>query len=181
MKTHFLTALRTLLVFTALTGFAYPLLVTGIAGVLFPGQAGGSLVERDGHVIGSSLLAQKTESPRYFHPRPSACDYGTMASGASNLSPSSQSLRQAVAERADALGKPQAEIPIELLTASGSGLDPHLSPEAAMFQAERIATARGLPVDKVKALIERLSQHSSLAPSLVNVLELNLALDAASP
>lgn len=164
MKT-ILQSLRVLLVLTVLTGFAYPLVVTGIA-LAFQQRP-------------AELLAQKTESPRYFWPRPSAGDYATVPSGASNKDPTSADLAKAIAERREKFG---ADAPAELLTASGSGLDPHLSPAAAKYQAPRVAAARRLPVEKVNALIERLTegpQLGFLGEPRVNVLALNRALDAA--
>lgn len=178
MKTHLLTSLRTLAVFTLLTGFAYPLAVTGLSRLFFKEQAEGSLLTRNGKVIGSSLLAQKFTSPRYFQSRPSACDYGAMLSGASNLSPTSPALQQAMQERATTWNKPAGGVPVELHTTSGSGLDPHLSPAAALFQAERIATARVMPVVQVKALMRQHIEAGILNQPLVNVLELNLIMDA---
>jgi K+-transporting ATPase ATPase C chain len=171
-------AFRTLLVLTILTGVIYPVLVTGIAQLAFPRQASGSLIQRSDQVVGSELLVQKTESPRYFWPRPSACDFATVASGASNKGPTSEDLRKAVAERRERFGD---DAPADLLTASGSGLDPHLSPAAAFHQVERVARVRGLPVEKVSALIGGLiesPQLGFLGEPRVNVLRLNLALDA---
>jgi K+-transporting ATPase ATPase C chain len=173
MKT-ILESLRVLLVLTALTGFAYPLVVTGIARVAFHEQATGSTGPH-----GSKLLAQKSESPKYFWPRPSAGDYATVASGASNKGPVSADLAKAIAERREKFGK---DAPAELLTASGSGLDPHLSPEAAKYQAPRVAAERKIPVEKVNALIDEHTegpQLGFLGEPRVNVLALNLALDSA--
>lgn len=176
MKT-FLQSFRILLVLTALTGVGYPLAVTGIARIAFRDAASGSIVSREGAPVGSALLAQKTENPKYFWPRPSAGDYGTIASGASNKGPTSAELAKAVAARRERFG---ADAPDELLTASGSGLDPHLSPAAAKFQAARVAAARDLPVAAVAALIDRLAEPAQLGflgEPRVNVLALNLALD----
>jgi K+-transporting ATPase ATPase C chain len=178
MKTM-LESLRTLLVLTLLTGVIYPVVVTGVALLAFRRQAGGSLVVRDAQPAGSGLLAQKFESPRYFWPRPSAGDFATIPSGASNQGPTSADLAKSIAAARGHFG-PGA--PDELLTASGSGLDPHLSPAAAKFQAARVAAARNLPVDTVNALIERLiepPQFGFLGEARVNVLSLNLALDEA--
>jgi potassium-transporting ATPase KdpC subunit len=172
-----LTSIRMLVVLTLLTGAAYPLLVTGVAKIVSPGQAAGSIVERDGKAIGSALLAQKTENPRYFWPRPSAGDFATVSSAASNQGPTSAALVTAIAERKTRFGE---NAPAELLTASGSGLDPHLSPAAAEFQAARIAHVRGLSVDAVKTLIVQTTegpQFGFLGEPRVNVLSLNLALD----
>lgn len=173
MKT-ILQSLRVLLVLTVLTGIAYPLVVTGIARVVFREQANGSAGPQ-----GSKLLAQKTESLKYFWPRPSAGDYATVASGASNKGPTSADLAKAIAERREKFGK---DAPDELLTASGSGLDPHLSPAAAKYQAVRVAVERKMSVEKVCALIDELTegpQLGFLGEPRVNVLALNLALDAA--
>lgn len=173
MKT-IVESLRVLLVLTLLTGIAYPAIVTGIACVAFREQATGSVTPH-----GSKLLAQKTDSPKYFWPRPSAADYATVPSGASNKGPTSADLRKAIAERRAKFGK---DAPDELLTASGSGLDPHLSPAAAKHQALRVAAERKLAVEKVNALIDQLTegpQLGFLGEPRVNVLALNLALDAA--
>lgn len=176
MKT-LLQSLRILLALTVLTGVLYPLLVSGIARIAFRRAATGSLVQQDGRVIGSALLAQKTESPRYFWPRPSGGDYATVPSGASNLGPTSGALGKAVAERRAKFGE---NAPDDLLTASGSGLDPHLSPAAAKYQAARVAGARQLPVEQVHALVDELTeppQLGFLGEPRVNVLALNMALD----
>jgi K+-transporting ATPase ATPase C chain len=172
------------LTFTVLTGIAYPLAVTGVSQVVFSGRADGSLFERDGKVVGSRLIGQNFSGPRYFHPRPSAAGdgYDAMASSASNLGPTNQDLLKAIEERRaayrDANG---ADAPIDALTASGSGLDPDISPANARLQASRVARARALSVAKVLALIDEHTDSRSLGflgePG-VNVLELNLALDA---
>ena len=178
MKT-ILESLRVLLVLTVLTGFAYPLVVTGIASIAFRGSATGSLVKQGDQLVGSALLAQKTESPKYFWPRPSAADFATVASGASNKGPTSADLVKSIAERREKFGK---DAPDELLTASGSGLDPHLSPAAARHQAARVAAERKIAVEKVTALIDQLTegpQLGFLGEPRVNVLSLNLALDSA--
>lgn len=177
-------ALMMLVVMTLLTGLAYPLAVTGIARALFPVQANGSLVYgADGRIIGSALIGQTFASDRYFHGRPSAAGEGYDAanSSGSNLGPTSAKLIAAVKERASALGAtPANPAPVDLVTASGSGLDPDISPAAAAFQAARVAAVRGLDPAAVTALVR---QHTE-APTLgllggarVNVLELNLALD----
>ncbi|HMN86794.1 MAG TPA: potassium-transporting ATPase subunit KdpC [Bauldia sp.] len=176
-------ALVLLAVMTLLTGVAYPLLVTGVAQVAFPAAANGSLVTRDGVVVGSSLVAQAFTSDRYFHPRPSAAGAGYDAanSGGSNLGPTSAKLVAAVAERAAAAGAdPARPVPVDLVTASGSGLDPHISPEAAAFQIARVAAARGLPGSTVAALVAGNTEGRTfglLGEPRVNVLLLNLALD----
>ncbi len=186
MKT-FLTAIRLFALLTLLTGVLYPLAVTAIARVAFPAQANGSVVTNaTGVPVGSALLAQKTESPRYFWPRPSAADYATVASGASNAAPTSAKLQTAVAERAVALrtahGLPaDAPVPADLLMTSGSGLDPHISPAAATFQAARVAAARNLTLSTVTAAIAAHTESGGLlGEDRVNVLLLNLALDQAT-
>ena len=176
MKTA-LQALRTLLVLTLLTGLLYPLLVTAIAQLVFPRQAKGSLARNGDKIIGSELLAQKFENPRYFWPRPSAADFATIPSGASNKGPTSEELRKAIAERRQHFG---ADAPADLLAASGSGLDPHLSPAAARHQVVRLAQARNLPPEKLAALVDQLTegpQLGFLGEPRVNVLALNRALD----
>lgn len=177
MKT-ILKSLRILGMLTALTGVAYPLVVTGIARIAFHDSATGSILMLDGRPVGSKLLSQKTENPKYFWPRPSAADFATVASGASNQGPTSADLAKSIAERRDKFGKGALD---ELLTASGSGLDPHLSPAAARQQAPRVAAERKIAVEKVNAWIDRFTempQFGFLGESRVNVLKLNLALDA---
>ena len=183
MKTVF-TALRLFVLLTVLTGILYPLAVTAVARLAFPAQAEGSLVRNaTGTPVGSALLAQKTTSLRYFWPRPSAGDYATVASGASNLAPTSETLRTTVAARAASLrtahGLPaDAPVPADLLLASGSGLDPHISPAAAAFQAARVAAARNLPLATIAAAIATHTEAGGLfGEDRVNVLQLNLALD----
>lgn len=174
-----LISLRALAVLAVLTGGAYPLLVTLIGQAVFPAQANGSLVKSGDTLAGSSLIAQKFTAPKYFWPRPSAADYGTVASGASNQGYTSKKLADAVEERRSALGD---GAPADLLTASASGLDPDISPAAARFQAPRVGAARGLPTEVVLKLIdESLSapQFGFLGEQRVNVLSLNLALDGA--
>lgn len=174
--------------FTLLCGLLYPLLMLGVGQVAFGGAAEGSLVRRNGQVVGSALVGQSFTDPRYFWGRPSAAGadgYDPTASGASNLGPTSRKLADAIKERVDALlesrpGTTAADIPVELVTASGSGLDPHISPAAAEFQVERVARARGLDVEAVRLLVRRHTQGRELGvlgEPRVNVLALNLALD----
>lgn len=173
-----LHSFRIIVVLTLLTGALYPLAVTALSQFLFANKANGSLIFSGEKLIGSSLLAQKTADARYFWPRPSAADYATVASGASNKGPTSSDLVKAIASRREQFG---ADAPVDLLTASGSGLDPHISPTAAHFQTTRIAGARGLPVEKVEALVAAhidAPQWGILGERRVNVLTLNLALDA---
>jgi len=186
-------AISVVVVLTLFLGLAVPLAFTGIAGVLFPVQAGGSLIERDGKVIGSALLGQNFTAARYFHPRPSAtteadpenagstraAPYNAAASAASQLGPTSEPLLDAVKQRVAAFGG--GPVPADAATASGSGLDPHISPENAARQVARVAGERGLPAARVAAL---LAEHTEgrlfglLGEPRVNVLRLNLALDA---
>ncbi len=176
-------ALAACLVSFALCAVAYPAAVWGLGQLVFPHQAAGSLLySRDRTVIGSELVAQPFDSDRYVHPRPSAVDYKADATGGSNLGPKNPDLRTKIAERAEALkATPENPAPVDLVTASGGGLDPHISPEAARYQAARVARARGLAEDRVVALIEAHVERSGAllgAPPRVNVLRLNLALDA---
>jgi K+-transporting ATPase ATPase C chain len=178
-------ALVMLAILTLITGIIYPLVVTGIAQVIFPAQARGSLLGDEAQPVGSALIGQANTNPRYFWPRPSATDYGTLPSGGSNLAPTSADLAAAVAQRsADfraAHNLPaDTAVPVEMLFASGSGLDPHISPDAARLQAGRVAEARGLDVSQVVALVEANvegPQLGFLGQPRVNVLLLNLALD----
>ena len=179
MKT-LIQSLRMLLVMTVLLGVVYPIVVTLIGGTVFSKQAGGSLLTKDGQVIGSELIAQKFENARYFHPRPSAGDYNPLPSGGTNLGPTSKKLQEAVAQQAKALG-PNA--PKEMLFASASGLDPQISPEAAKFQVAAVAQARGFDDQKraqLDMLVDRYTQSRDLGflgEPTVNVLMLNLAVD----
>jgi potassium-transporting ATPase KdpC subunit len=180
------------LVWILLCGVLYQLAMTVIAQLAFPRQANGSLVERDGKLVGSALLAQQFTGPKYFWPRPSAASYGTGPSGiagssGSNFGPTSAQLQTNVRANAKALREAHklpadAPVPADLVFASGSGLDPHISPEAARFQIARVAAAREIGEDQVKALVEKFvepPQWGFLGEARVNVLLLNLALDAA--
>lgn len=173
---NLIVSVRLLVVLSLLTGLVYPLSLV-VVGFAFPWQARGSILVRDGQPVGSALLAQKNESARYFQPRPSAADYATVASGASNLGPTSAALAKAISDRRSVWG-PTA--PEDLLTTSGSGLDPHLSPAAATFQAARVAQARAIPVQDVEALVRKFTdppQFGFLGEPRVRILEINLALD----
>jgi len=183
-----LVAIRMALVTLVLTGVLYPMAMTGVAQGLFPRQANGSLVTAEGRVVGSALIGQRFSSAGYFHGRPSAAGtngYDASASGGSNLGATSKKLRDRVASERDTLlaQNPAAPgpVPVDLVTASGSGLDPHVSLEAALWQAPRVAADRGLPVESVRALIQGRLENPAfelLGDARVNVLLLNLDLDA---
>ncbi len=178
------SALLACLVSFVLCAVAYPAVVWGLAQLAFPHQAEGSLIyDRDRTVIGSELIAQPFASDRYFQPRPSAVDYKADATGGSNLGTKNPDLRKKIVERVEALtATPERPVPVDLVTASGSGLDPDISPEAAEYQVPRVAAARQIPEDQVRGLIAKMVDHSGAiigTPPRVNVLKLNLALDGA--
>lgn len=189
MRRQLVPALVAFLTFTLLVGVVYPLAITGVAQLVFPSQANGSLVERNGRVVGSRLLGQAFDGRRYFHPRPSAAGagYDATASGASNLGPTNPVLLAEVARRIRAYRAENgldtaAAVPVDAVTASASGLDPHISVANAGLQASRIAAARGLSPAVVLALVRAHTDGRALGflgEPAVNVLELNLALDAA--
>src|SRR5215831_5005227 len=192
-------AILVLLALTLITGLAYPLAMTGIAGVIFPRQAQGSLIEKEGKVVGSALIGQEFKSDRYFHGRPSAttapdpadasktvaAPYNAANSGGSNLGPTSKVLNDRVKEDVEKLKEenPSSPVPVDLVTTSGSGLDPDISPDAALFQVPRVAKARNMPESRVRDLVMQHTQGRQLGllgEPRVNVLALNLALDAVS-
>ena len=190
------SALVLLVLLTVLTGLAYPFAITGLAGVLFPSQAAGSLVTSDGKIVGSALIGQSFTSDKYFHGRPSAttapdpkdatktipAPYNAANSSGSNLGPSNKALLDRVKEDAAKLKaeNPNAPVPQDLVTTSGSGLDPDITPEAAFFQVPRVAKARNIPEDKLRDLVSNLVEGRTLGvigEPKVNVLALNIALD----
>lgn len=185
MLTHLRPAIALTVLFTVLTGLAYPLALTGIAQALFPTAANGSLIEREGTVIGSSLIAQGFAGDAYLHPRASASGYNAAGTGATNLGPTSaQLIADVAARRAAWEALNGASAPIDAVTTSGSGIDPEISPEAALAQADRIAAARGADPAAVRALIEGAVQDRTLGlygEPRVNVLLTNIALDEAFP
>jgi potassium-transporting ATPase KdpC subunit len=193
-------AILVLLLLTLITGLAYPLAMTGVAGAIFPKQAQGSLIERDGKVVGSALIGQEFKDDKYFHGRPSAtttpdpadssktvgAPYNAANSGASNLGPTSKALNDRIKEDVDKLKaeSPSTSVPIDLVTTSASGLDPDISPEGALFQVPRVAKARNMPEDRVRLLVAENTSGRLIGlfgEPRVNVLALNLALDAAAP
>ncbi len=188
MKQIFRPALILLLVLSLITGIIYPVVVTALGKLMFPQQVAGSLIVKDGKVIGSALIGQNFTSPRYFWGRPSATApfaYNAAASSGSNLGPLNPGLLSAVQDRVAVLGAAQGQapalLPVDMVTASASGLDPEISPAAAMFQVHRVVTERGLTEAKVKQLVESHIQEKQwglFGESRVNVLQLNLALDA---
>jgi K+-transporting ATPase ATPase C chain len=193
-------ALVILVLLTLITGLAYPLAMTAIAGMVFPRQAEGSLIERDGKVIGSALIGQEFKDDKYFHGRPSATStadpadstktvpapYNAANSGGSNLGPTSKALIDRVKDDVEKLKQenPSAPVPIDLVTTTASGLDPHISPEAALFQVPRVAKARKVPEERVRQLVDQNIEDRTLGllgEPRVNVLALNLALDRTAP
>ena len=184
MKSQLWPAVSILLALTVITGFIYPAVVTAVAQVAFPGQANGSMITVDGQTVGSSLIGQSFDDPKYFSGRPSAAGtgYDPTLSGGSNLAPTSQALIDRITAQVDALRKANgnAPIPVDLVTTSASGLDPDISPAAAEYQVPRVATARGMTQDQVRAVVARHTSQPFLGfigAASVHVLELNLDLD----
>lgn len=188
MKNQIITSLKMLIVMTVITGGIYPLLVTGIAQIAFHHEANGSIIIVNDSLVGSELIGQKFDLPGYFHSRPSAIDYYPMPSGGSNLGPSSAKLAQQIPERKhlfarDNMLRDTTDIPVEMLTASASGLDPDISPEAALMQVARVAGERGFDKAKEQKLLQLIAKHTARPQFLlfgeprINVLLLNLELD----
>jgi K+-transporting ATPase ATPase C chain len=189
VKKNLLISMWMTLATTILLGIIYPLVVTGLAQLLFPAKANGELIVRDGKTVGSRLLGQPFTFPGYFHSRPSAAGaagYDGTASGGSNLGPTNKALLDRVSASVQSLQaeNPKAPIPIDLVTASGSGLDPHISQAAADFQVPRVARERGMSEAELRALVKKHTegrQYGFLGESRINVLELNLELDSVHP
>jgi potassium-transporting ATPase KdpC subunit len=188
MKSQLRPALTIFLFLTVITGMVYPLAVTGIAQTLFPHQANGSLVDVDGRLYGSELIGQQFDDPRYFWGRPSAAAYNAAASSGSNLGPTNPALQEMMQTRIDAVKAADPgntlPIPVDLVTTSASGLDPHISVAAALYQVHRVAAARGMSEADVESLVAAYTegrQFGFLGELRVNVLLLNLALDGISP
>jgi K+-transporting ATPase ATPase C chain len=188
MKNHLIVAMKFTLITTLLFGLLYPLAVTGLSHLFFPKQANGSLIEKNGQILGSRLIGQPFTSDKYFHSRPSAAGsgYDATASSGSNLGPTNQQLVDRVKQDVAKLQQenPGVAIPADLVTSSGSGLDPDISPAAAEFQIPRIARARGISAETLRPLVARHTQQRQwgiLGEARVNVLELNLDLDASFP
>ena len=188
MKSQLRPAFSMLLIFTVITGVIYPLVVTGIAQVIFPHQANGSVIVIDGKSYGSELIGQQFDAPKYFWGRPSAAGYNAAASSGSNYGPMNPALMNMVQARIDALKAADPEntlpIPVDLVTTSGSGLDPHISVAAALYQIHRVAAARGLSEADIQFFVEKCTegrQFGILGEPRVNVLLLNLALDENQP
>jgi potassium-transporting ATPase KdpC subunit len=182
-------SIRQTILWTVIVGIAYPLVMTGVAQLLFRNQANGSLIVRNGQVVGSELIAQQFTGDKYFWPRPSAGSYATVPSGASNLGPTSQALQSNVTAYAAAFRTgnklaADAAVPADMVFTSASGLDPHISPDAARLQVSRVAVARGIGEDQIKALVEKFvepPQWGIFGEPRVNVLRLNVALDEIQP
>jgi K+-transporting ATPase ATPase C chain len=188
MKKNQITAILMTIATTILLGIIYPLVVTGLAQLIFPKQANGQLIQKDGKTIGSSIIAQGFSSPAYFHPRPSfaGIGYDPTNTNGSQLGPTNQKLVERVkADVSNArVENPNMPVPIDLVTGSGSGLDPHITPAAAEFQLPRVARERGITVDQLSALVQKHTedrQFGFLGEPRVNVLELNLELDERFP
>jgi len=183
MKTHFAPAVKLTIVTLFFFGVLYPLVITGIASVTAPNGGKGAILIQDGKVVGFDIIGQKFESPIYFHGRPSAVDYNAAATGGSNKGPSNPDYLKTVEERVASVRELDPEVnavPVDLVTASGGGLDPHISPMAAMVQVRRIARARSIPEESVLRIVKENTEGPLLdvfGPSRVNVLRLNLALD----
>jgi potassium-transporting ATPase KdpC subunit len=184
MKKHFSAALKLTFITAAVFGFAYPLLITGIANLIGPNQGKGEFIMLNGKVVGFELIGQNFAAAKYFHGRPSAVDYNAAATGGSNKGPTNPEYLALVQARIDTLlmlnpNLHKEQIPVDLITASGSGLDPHISTEAARIQIPRISKVRGISIEKVTRLVNNFSEAGTLGmgPSRVHLLRLNIALD----